>query len=730
MRVLFPLTEITAADRSRIGGKAYALAMMQRKGLRIPEALCISTDAYLEYMASTGIKEQIQMELYRKPFDAMRWEEIWDVSLRIRNMFAKTPLPQGIRAQLQDTLDSFFLQTPVSVRSSAPGEDSTRTSFAGLHESFVNIRGVEFILEHIRLVWASLWSDRALLYRKELKLDPESSAMAVIVQEMVLGRRSGVIFGRSPVHDKQAVIEAVHGLNQGFVDGTIEPDRWILNRKTGRTLKHHPARREKFMVPGRRGVQLKRMPRTMRDRSPIDEREVDEVYRLAMKAESLFGCPQDIEWTYRRKILHTLQARPITTSVASEDERPWYLSLHRSFENLKYLRVKIEKEHIPGMEKEAQEMGRIELSELSDAALAREISRRREAYDRWRQVYWNDCIPFAHGMRLFGKIYNDLMKPRDPFQFVALLENSSMISVKRNKMLGDLAALIEKDSASRACIHAGKADQCSRLILWKCDRILEQFEDLAWGKGSIGQDRDRLLKIALQMADLPAKGIPGKTQNPAVLERRFLASFGKDRKTYARELLDLARASYRLRDDDNSYLSKIESRLLASMEEGSRRIRARSGISGKNSKKDALNAAVLAEFSLSEKVRRVSGTSGGKGFSLKSRQIVGQPAGPGMAMGTARVLLDASDLYSFQSGEILVCDAIDPGMTFIVPLAAAVVERRGGMLIHGAIIAREYGLPCVTGVPDATDLIKTGDFVTVDGHLGIVTIGEATLLTL
>jgi pyruvate,water dikinase len=74
------------------------------------------------------------------------------------------------------------------------------------------------------------------------------------------------------------------------------------------------------------------------------------------------------------------------------------------------------------------------------------------------------------------------------------------------------------------------------------------------------------------------------------------------------------------------------------------------------------------------------------------------------------------------SGEIIVCDAIDPNMTFVIPLASAVVERRGGMLIHGAIIAREYGLPCVTGVPNAISHIRTGDRITVDGYLGIIVI--------
>jgi len=71
---------------------------------------------------------------------------------------------------------------------------------------------------------------------------------------------------------------------------------------------------------------------------------------------------------------------------------------------------------------------------------------------------------------------------------------------------------------------------------------------------------------------------------------------------------------------------------------------------------------------------------------------------------------------------VLVCDAIEPNMTFLAPLAAAIIERRGGMLVHGAIIAREYGIPCVTGIPEATRVIQSGDRLSVDGYLGIVTI--------
>jgi pyruvate,water dikinase len=115
------------------------------------------------------------------------------------------------------------------------------------------------------------------------------------------------------------------------------------------------------------------------------------------------------------------------------------------------------------------------------------------------------------------------------------------------------------------------------------------------------------------------------------------------------------------------------------------------------------------------------------GDKLQARQLLGQPAGPGIAKGKARVIQQHSDLADFKHSEVLVCDAVDPNITFVVPLATAVVERRGGMLIHGAIIAREYGLPCITGIPDATTLIETGDQITVDGYLGIVTLGDAGL---
>ena len=152
----------------------------------MPDGLCITTAAYREYVRTTGLDTRIGLALDRLPLAEMRWEEIWDMSQSIRNLFLTTSIPDRLKAQLTPSLTDHFSDTAVVVRSSSPHEDRTGTSFAGLHDSDVNIRGIHAILDSIRRVWASLWSDGALLYRRELGLDLRNSAMAVIVQELVL----------------------------------------------------------------------------------------------------------------------------------------------------------------------------------------------------------------------------------------------------------------------------------------------------------------------------------------------------------------------------------------------------------------------------------------------------------------------------------------------------------------------------------------------------------------
>jgi pyruvate,water dikinase len=336
MRLAYTLSQMSGTDQNLLGGKASALARMAQQGLPVPQTICISTDAYAMFMDETGLRAQVLMEYHRKQFDQMRWEEMWDCSLRIQNMFARTPMPVTLAGPLRDAITRSFGNERVAVRSSAVGEDSANSSFAGLHESYLNLRGPKEVLEHIKLVWASMWSDAAILYRKEIGLDVEKSSMAVVVQELVQGQQSGVTFGRSPVDSSMAVVEAVHGLNQGLVDGTVEPDRWMIDRASGKIVSHTPAKRLKALVSASRGVKLISLPVQRRNKPPLTKPKVKNLFSVEKRLAKLFGSDQDVEWTYDNSRLRLLQSRPITTNAgaADDEDRQWYLTLRRSFDSL------------------------------------------------------------------------------------------------------------------------------------------------------------------------------------------------------------------------------------------------------------------------------------------------------------------------------------------------------------------------------------------------------------
>ncbi len=707
MSVTIGIENLSRADKSKVGGKAFTLGVLHAEGLAVPRAFCVSTDAYARFVEETGLRNRIFMELSRKSLNAMRWEEMWDCSLRIRNMFLNTQIPGYLSDELSSVLETFQLNASVAVRSTAPGEDSSSASFAGIHESYVNVTGTQEVIDHVKLVWASLWSDRALLYRRELNLDYAQSAMAVLIQEMISGEASGIAFGKSPTNPSHCVIEAVYGLNQGLVDGTIEPDRWILDRDTGNVLSFKPANRDRAVRPGISGIRTAKLTAEQLVQPPLTDDQVSEIYALSMQLEGIFSAPQDSEWTVKNEEIVLLQSRPITVEPSSEepDDRKWYLSLRRSFENLQSLRARIEQKLLPRMDEEANQLSNVDLSALSDRELVEEVRRRKQLHQKWTTVYWNEFIPMAHGIRLFGQVYNDVMRPEDPYEFLRLLTSSGMLSVERNRKLVETALQVSNSEQMEA-------------------HLSDPLTSLSSVFAGMSDDREAMVQLLRRLKEHSTVSATAKGESAQALERRFMAEFKGDKYMEADSLLDLARASYRLRDDDNLYIGRIEgefSRAIRETQSRAKRLEQDKDSSGVFEKL----SAVLAEVKPDYDHRELQEEPGA--FQTRPRQLVGQPAGPGVAVGRARVIKSSNDLFDFQPGEVLVCDAVDPNITFVVPLCAGIVERRGGMLIHGAIIAREYGLPCVTGVPEAASSIITGDLVTVDGYLGIVTVEPQSL---
>ena len=469
---------------------------------------------------------------------------------------------------------------------------------------------------------------------------------------------------------------------------------------------------------------------------------------------SPIGWPPDVEWTGKGDRFTLLQARPITAPTTDpDDKRAWYLTLRPGGDRLRTLRRRIADELIPELEALGRRLASEQLGDCSDGQLAAALDERLTAVRHWRQIYWDEFIPFAHGVRRLAVYYNDAVQPEDPYEFVSLLRGEPLLAARRNAAIASLAEEVRsneslKDILVRASFDADHHPQdCRKALLGQlrelpgcggfADRLstlLEEHLDVAYGADRLSERPDLILHNILELAQSTDAGtrhtqVP-KSMSAPVLEERLMKAVGSDRHEEAQEVLDIGRLSWRLRDNDNLLLAQVEGQLLRAVHVAAERLKGAgrlepTAVPSENAATILIGAlrkppSGVVTLPVAEEAEKPVTTE----VSTETpRQLVGQPAAPGLQTGRVRRVHTAQDLGRFKAGEILVCDAIQPMMTHLVPLAGAVVERRGGMLIHGAIIARELGIPCVNGVASVIEMLHDGDVITVDGYLGIVTVG-------
>ena len=327
-----------------------------------------------------------------------------------------------------------------------------------------------------------------------------------------------------------------------------------------------------------------------------------------------------------------------------------------------------------------------------------------------------------------------------------------MLAAQRNRSIREVARLLSTNPPARNVVEqaiettdpAFALDQFlnnamatvsgGQAFLDAFNEMRKSYLDIAFDGVRLADRPAALLRTVLELCSRVSVDFVSEKISAGELEKRLLDEVGAEREAEAREVLRLGRLSWRLRDDDNILVARLESQFLRAMDLAMERLKAAGRVDAETESRteylDLICSAlrdptggpvVLPETEKSE-ARKTS-----RDATEKARQLIGQPAAIGIARGRVRIVRSVADLESFRAGEVLVCDAIQPMMTHLVPLACAVVERRGGMLIHGAIIARELGIPCVNGVSRLTDLLDDGVTVTVDGHLGIVTVGEPEL---
>ncbi len=481
-----------------LGNKARNLSLCLREGFHVPPGFVLSAESYTAFIEANHLQPCIDLELYRKDLSSMRWEEIWDTALRIRSYFLKGVMPEELEKEIIAYLTRWPEGTKFAARSSAAAEDSASASFAGIHESYLNIAFDELI-EKVKMVWASLWSDRSLLYREEKKLDSRHSVMPVLIQEMEPAPVSGLAFSADPLSGKQdvIVIELIGGSLDLLVDNIQEPERVIIEKNSGRVLS-----------PGSRNIE-----------ALIAGDALEALCKEVLSLEKIFDRPVDIEWTGLKEAFTVLQVRPITKlQVEPDDDRAWYLTLTPEEGPLVALAARVAKSLIPELIDEIERFAG-EGSIPEDESLFLEGLRKRgESYNRWKKIYREEFIPFAHGTRTFGTYYNDLIMPDDPYEFILLLKSGDLYAQNRNRQLEALAAMLSKDAALKnkvsgflgrqdevqgeKFLQALKADsEAGQIFTAAFYKLLSEQMNLYYDNVSLADDPGSLLQTILGLAE-------------------------------------------------------------------------------------------------------------------------------------------------------------------------------------------------------------------------------------
>jgi hypothetical protein len=326
-RLVRTLESLTSKDRECVGGKAANLGAMIQAGLPVPRGFCVTTEAFELWLDTCSPAKPFVDRLDQ--LSAGQPDELQQTARELCQHLAATPPPESVAHAIVAAWRRLRPAAACAVRSSATAEDHPAASFAGQHDTFLNVRGEAALLDAVRGCWVSLFTDRAVSYRLKNRLPHRSAAMAVVVQEMVPAEAAGVLFTVDPRAGsaRRMVIEAVRGLGDALVSGHVRPERLVLEKDTlrviGRTAnrKGTGSAREAAGETRPRGVAS-----AQPEESCLDEPLTRRLGRLARRVERLFGGPQDIEWALAGGQVFLLQARPVTCVFPAkswEEQQVW-----------------------------------------------------------------------------------------------------------------------------------------------------------------------------------------------------------------------------------------------------------------------------------------------------------------------------------------------------------------------------------------------------------------------
>jgi phosphoenolpyruvate synthase/pyruvate phosphate dikinase len=307
------LHEVDETQVAVVGGKGAHLGALSRiDGIRVPAGFCVTTEAFRRIMAETpSIDDRLDQLSGVNPDDRAA---MGTLSAEIRRRIEEVAIPDDLAAAITGALRRLGERAGYAVRSSATAEDLPTASFAGQQDSYLNVVGPAAILQHVSRCWASLFTERAVTYRRRQGIDHRTVHMAVVVQQMVFPRAAGILFTADPVTGNRRVasVEAGFGLGEALVSGLVNPDVFQV-RDDEVVAKAVGTKRLAVQPLPAGGTREQAVDPDLQDQPALTDAQVVRLAQLGRRIEAHFGCPQDIEWCLADDGFQIVQSRPITT---------------------------------------------------------------------------------------------------------------------------------------------------------------------------------------------------------------------------------------------------------------------------------------------------------------------------------------------------------------------------------------------------------------------------------
>ncbi len=311
-------TEVTSDDLALAGGKGANLGEMTRRGAPVPPGFVVTVVAYQQFLRDNGLEARIRDIL--DGIDVNQSTALVQAAAAAQAVIMDAPLSQDLAREIGEAYRAMG-GGHVAVRSSATAEDLPDASFAGQQRTYLNVEGIDRVLETVKGCWASLFEARAIFYRAEQNFSQFAVGIAVPVQRMVQSEISGVMFTAEPNKSDRSrvLIEAVYGLGESVVSGAVTPDSYLLQKDGLQVLEKRLVPQNRMLIrnPNAAGAHDLNhevdVPAELSRSYKLTDGQLAEMVRHGLTLEEAYNHPQDIEWAIEGGTFYITQTRPITT---------------------------------------------------------------------------------------------------------------------------------------------------------------------------------------------------------------------------------------------------------------------------------------------------------------------------------------------------------------------------------------------------------------------------------